>query len=269
MDRDVKNFNVRLRTIRIWELAVGIIVTLILGDILMTIFPQIYDSAELYFIVVLLIGVLIFVWALRGTTGLDKNIESLFDKKIQKEILYVFIINLLFAMLVTYLISYVDWIMSIGDPSWISIWDVDSIDMDSSAIILDSIGAIIFAPVIEELVFRGILFNRLKIRVGITAAMIISSFIFAIGHEFGGITSAFIFGICMCMIYLKTDNILIPMAVHFTNNVVATVLNLAGIDFIISQMPWLIPSTILSLIGTVYLIKYVIQERKALKKQYT
>ena len=141
--------------------------------------------------------------------------------------------------------------------------------MDGSVIILDAIGAIILAPIMEELIFRGVIFNRLKIRVGIIPAMIISSFIFAIGHEFGGITSAFLFGICMCLLYLKTDNILIPMCVHFLNNVVATILNLIGLDVVISQFPWIIPSTILSLIGTVYLIKYIIQETRKAKKQYS
>ena len=269
MDKSVTNFNVRLRTIRIRELVVGIILTGILSGILMAIFPAIYESDDLFFIVFLLIGALLFVWALRGTRGLDHNLERLFEKSIRREIIYVFAINLLFAFLVTFLFSYFDILMVLTDPTWVSIWNIDTVEIDSSALILDAIGAIIFAPIMEELVFRGVLFNRLKIRTGIIPAMIISSFIFAIGHEYGGITSAFIFGICMCTLYLKTDNILVPMGVHFTNNVVATILSLTGLDAAISQLPWLIPFSIISLIGTVYLIKYVIQECRQLKRQYS
>lgn len=269
MDKSITNFNVRLRTIKIRELVIGVIIALIISGILMAIFPEIYESDELYFIVFLLIGALMFAWALKGTWGLDKNIEMVFEDKYKKEILYVFAINLLFAFLFTFLISSLDILMGMTDPTWISIWNVDTVDVDSSVVILDAIGAIIFAPIMEELVFRGILFNRMKIRVGILPAMIISSFIFGIGHEFGGITSAFLFGICMCILYLKTDNILIPMSVHFINNVVATALNLTGIDTIISQLPWIIPFTIISIIGTVYLIKYIIQEYKKIKKQYS
>jgi membrane protease YdiL (CAAX protease family) len=169
----------------------------------------------------------------------------------------------------TFLISFLDMYMGMHDPTWISIWDVDTIEMDSSALFLDAIGAIIFAPLIEELVFRGILFNRLKIRTGIVPAMIISSFIFAIGHEFGGMTSAFLFGICMCILYLKTDNILIPMSVHFTNNVIATFLSLVGFDMIISQYPGIIPATIISIIGTVYLMKYIFEETRQLTRKYS
>lgn len=268
MDKSVTDVNVRLRTIRIRDLIVGIILTAILTAILMVIFPEIYESDDLLFIVFLLIGALLFVWALRGTRGLDQNIENIFEENTKREILYVFATNLLFAFLFTFLISYFDIIMSMGDPTWISVWEVDTVNLDSSAVLLDAIGAIIFAPIMEELIFRGVLFNRLKIRTGIIPAMIISSFIFAIGHEFGGITSAFIFGICMCILYLKTDNILIPMSVHFLNNVVATILNITYLDAAISQFPWLIPFSIVSIIGTVYLIKYVIQESKMLKKQY-
>ena len=72
----------------------------------------------------------------------------------------------------------------------------------------------------------------------------------------------------MCILYLKTDNILIPMSVHFLNNLVATLLNVSGLDLAMNQLPWIVPCAILSIIGTVYLIKYVIQEGKQLKKQY-
>ena len=268
MDKSVKNLNVRLRTIRIRDLIVGIIIALILTILVAAVFPVIDNSEDLFYIVFLLFVTLLFVWALRGAKGLDRNFEQLFENDTKKEILIVFATNLLFAFFVTFLISYLDILMGIGDPNWISMWDVGTVDIDSSVILLDAIGAIIFAPLIEELIFRGVLFNRLKIRTGILPAMIISSFIFAIGHEFGGITSAFLFGMCMCILYLKTDNILVPMSVHFLNNVVATISSNLGIDPIVSQLPWILPATIITIIGTVYLIRYIIREYKSLKKRY-
>lgn len=268
MDKSVKNFNVRLRTIRIRDLIVGIIIALILTFLVAAIFPVIENSEDLFYIVFLLFVALFFAWALKGTKGLDRNFEQIFEKDTKKEILIVFATNLLYAFLITFLISYLDIIVGIGDPNWISMWDVGTVSIDSSVIVLDAIGAIIFAPLIEELIFRGVLFNRLKIRTGIIPAIIISSFIFAIGHEFGGITSAFLFGICMCILYMKTDNILVPMTVHFINNLVATISSNLGIDSIVSQLPWILPATILTIIGTIYLIKYIIRESKSLKKQY-
>ena len=268
VDKSVIDFNVRLRTIRIRELIIGIILTFIVTGVIIAIFP-IFDTDELFMILFMLIVLLFFIWALRGTRGLEKNFEELFEDDVKKEILYVFLLNILFACLFMFIISALDIVIGFGDPNWVPMWDIDTANIDSSVWILDSITAIIFAPIVEELAFRGVLFNRLKIRTGIVPAMIISSFIFAIGHEPGGITSAFLFGVCMCILYLKTDNILIPMSVHFINNVVATVMETTGFDIYLSQMPWIVPSLIITIIATVLLAKYIIKETRVLKKRYS
>ena len=267
MDKTVKDFNVRLRTIKIRELLAGVIITGILTGILMLFLPD-DGSGEIFMLIFLLIGLALFAFALRGTTGLGRDFQDIFEDEHKKEILYVFAINLLFACLFMFLISALDILMGLGDPTWISMWDVDNVDVDSGILLFDAVTAIFFAPVIEELVFRGVIFNRLKIRTGIIPAMLISSFIFAIGHDFGGITSAFLFGICMCILYLKTDNILIPMSVHFINNVIATLMEISHIDIIMAQIPWIVPSLIITIIGTYLLIKYIFRETKKLKKEY-
>ena len=267
MDKQVKDFNIRLRTIKLRELAVGIIISIILTGVLMAIFPIIEENDDLMFIVLLSCVLLFFIWELRGTTGIARNFENLFVEKTRNEILYVFAINLLFAFLFTCLVSGIDLLIGFYDPGWVTGIDIDSVDFAPGAFLLSAVASIIFAPLLEELVFRGVVFNRLKIRVGIVPAMLISSFLFGIGHDFGGITSAFLFGLCMCILYLKTDNILVPMSVHFTNNLVATVLELTPLDSIISQMPWIIPATIITLTATVLLIKYIVQETGALKKR--
>lgn len=268
MDRSVSNFNTRLRTIRIRDLFVGVMLAAIITCILMVISPTIYENNDLSFIVFVALILLFFVWALRGTTGLNKDLGEVTEKDQFREILYVFAINLIFAYLFTYLISLLDILLGLGDPTWVSMWDIDSVTIDSATLIFDAFTAIILAPILEELVFRGVLFNRLKIRIGIIPAMLLTSFIFGIGHDFGGMTSAFLFGICMCILYLKTDNILVPMAVHFTNNLVATILSLTPFDAVTAQFPWIIPALLITIIGTVYLIKYIINESSQLKKQF-
>ena len=268
MDFSVEDFNVRLRTIKIRELIAAIIVVSIITGILMMAFPIIYESDDIFFLVYVSLILLFFVWALKGTKGLGRNFSNVFERNNRREIFYVFLINIIFACLFLLLISGLDILSGIGDPNWVSMWDIDSVDVESGIILFDAITAIFFAPVVEELVFRGVLFNRLKIRTGLIPAMLISSFLFGIGHEFGGMTSAFLFGICMCILYLKTDNILIPMSVHFINNVVATILELTPFDAITCQMPWIIPSLIIAFIGTFYLIKYIISETRKIKQQY-
>lgn len=268
MDRSVTDFNIRLRTIKCRELVLWIVLSFVVAGILMVIFPILYDNDDLFFITLLSIVLIFFIWALKGTTGLSRNFENLFLPKTRNEILYVFAINIIFAFIFTCGLGWLDLFFGLGDPNWVSIFDIDSVNLSTEAFLLSAIASIIFAPIFEELVFRGVLFNRLKIRAGIVPAMIISSFIFAIGHDFGGITSAFLFGICMCILYLKTDNILVTMSVHFINNLVAVILELTPIDAIAGQLPWLIPTTIIILITTLLLIKYIIQETSALKKRF-
>lgn len=268
MDKSVTNFNTRLRTIKLRELIAGIIISGILCVILMAIFPAIGDNDDLFFIVFISFILIFFAYCLMNTTGLDENFKQLFEDETKNEILYVFALNILFAFLFTCLVSGLDLLMGFYDPGWVTGFDIDSVDITPGAFFLSAIATIIFAPIFEELVFRGVLFNRLKIRIGIIPAMIISSFLFGIGHDFGGITSAFLFGLCMCILYLKTDNILVPMSVHFINNLVATILELTQIEVFVCQLPWLIPATIITLIATVYLIRYIIQETSLLKKSF-
>lgn len=86
------------------------------------------------------------------------------------------------------------------------------------SIIINGITASFIAPIVEELIFRGVILNRLKIKMGIKKAVIISSILFGMIHYELGILSAIIFGICMSLIYLKTRNIFATIAIHIINN---------------------------------------------------
>ena len=263
MDFDVTDFNVRLRTIRIRELAIAIIVAFSIGLILAYIFPGLEDN-EIIVFPILLAMLLFFAWALRGTHGLSDNFSKIREEENRKEIIYVFLINILFAFIVVALFSNLDIFYGLLYPDNIPMLDMTPEYIDPFTFLLESISSIIFAPVIEELVFRGVLFNRLKIRTGVIVAMLISSAIFALGHEVGGITSAFLFGMCMCVIYLKTDNILMSMSIHFINNLVAVILEGTGFDMYLFQMPLAPITLIISIISGLLIIVYIYQNYKAL-----
>ena len=266
MDKKVTSFNTRLRTIKIWELAIGIIAALLLTALTTIIFPGIESNDDLFMIVFLLFVLLFFNYSLEGTTGLKTDFDSLFLKENRNEILYVFVVNLVFAFIFTFFIAILDMLVGIADPTWVSIFDIDSVDLAPSAFILSSITSIIFAPLLEELIFRGILLNRLKIRIGIIPSMLVTSFLFAIGHDTGGMLSAFVFGMCMCILYLKTDNILVPMAVHFINNVSAVIIEAVRFDYFICQYPQVLLLGLAVAISAISLIRYIIVESSKLKK---
>ena len=160
--------------------------------------------------------------------------------------------------------SSIDAVANFLYPENVPMLDMTPEYIDPITFFFDALTSIIFAPILEELIFRGVLFNRLKIRIGIIGAMLISSGIFAIGHEFGGILSAFLFGLCMCIIYLKTDNILMTMSIHFLNNLVAVFLEAGGLDAYLFQMPMLPITLIVSIISGLLIIVYIYQNVKQL-----
>lgn len=75
------------------------------------------------------------------------------------------------------------------------------------------------APIFEEIIFRGFFLKRFIPSYGVTKAIIISSFLFAIIH--GNIhqgVNAFVIGIIIGYVYVKTGSLLTCIWIHFVNN---------------------------------------------------
>ena len=265
MDFNVTDFNVRLRTIKLRESVLAILIGFILNVVLVVIFPSLSENETLMIMPLLCFVLLFFIWALRGTHGLNDDFSNLFEKDNRREIFYIFLINFLFVFLVVAFFANFDILYGSVYPDMEPLLDFTPNALDPLSFILEVISSVILAPILEELFFRGVLFNRLKIRTGIIAAMVISSALFAIGHEFGGITSAFVFGICMCIIYMKTDNILMTMSIHFLNNLVAVILEAVNADAFLFQMPVAPITGIVSVIAGLLIIVYIFEEIKRLR----
>ena len=100
MDFDVSDFNVRLRTIRIRELILTLVIAFIFTVVVASVFPSIGEDENLALLPFILVVLMFFAWALRGTNGLKTNFSKIFEVENRKEILYIFLINLLFAFIV-------------------------------------------------------------------------------------------------------------------------------------------------------------------------
>lgn len=85
--------------------------------------------------------------------------------------------------------------------------------------------ACILAPIVEEFTFRGVILNRLRKRWGTLVAVIVSSVLFGILHFETAIVGAILFGVLLAVLYLKTNNILVTISVHFFNNLLANLLS--------------------------------------------
>lgn len=96
----------------------------------------------------------------------------------------------------------------------------------SGSFIIQIIFIGIVVPVAEELIFRGLIYNRAKLYMRSTlTAMILSAFIFAVyhGNMVQGIY-AFVIGFLMAYAYEKFSSILAPILFHICCNLPAVIL---------------------------------------------
>ena len=78
--------------------------------------------------------------------------------------------------------------------------------------------AVVLAPVLEEVLFRGILVNRWGVKWGIGTGIVASSVLFGVCHgpDAAGATA---FGLIATVLYLRTRTLVVPIAFHAANNV--------------------------------------------------
>ncbi|TVP64679.1 MAG: CPBP family intramembrane metalloprotease [Nodularia sp. (in: Bacteria)] len=85
--------------------------------------------------------------------------------------------------------------------------------------LLSAIAILIVAPIAEEFIFRGVILQRWATKWGIHAALITSSLLFGILHaNFLGLS---MFGFVMGVLYIKTRTLIVPIACHALNNLLA------------------------------------------------
>lgn len=91
------------------------------------------------------------------------------------------------------------------------------------------VGAVVVAPIFEELAFRGVLYATLRRRLGVASAAGVSAAAFALAHGYGtaGFVTVFASGVLWAWAYERTGSLLPGIAAHALNNLaVATALAL-------------------------------------------
>ena len=245
MDFSVKDFNVRLRTITLWEAIIAIIICLFLSAYIYGFIG--FENDEFYMLIFDLLIMAFFAFACLGTRGFTKDVNDVFEFGNAFKIFSLAIIDFLFCGLLIGFCSSLGIAFSIDLPS--SLMAVGSGLEDPMTLFLGFIVAVFIAPVSEELLFRGVLFNRLKILKGAPFAIVVSSLIFGSLHFYGGtpllhVITATIFGMLMCVFFMKYDNILMNIAVHFLGNLLIYINDFTNLMSLFSFYPF---STILGL----------------------
>lgn len=112
----------------------------------------------------------------------------------------------------------------------------------------------ILAPISEEFVFRGIIFNGLKEK-GLKNAVLISSLLFMLMHlSLHQTIYQFLLGIVLAMIYYYTQNIFASILVHFINNTFVLLINYFSpsfFDYRFLTVNYIILALVLFVVGVI------------------
>jgi uncharacterized protein len=79
---------------------------------------------------------------------------------------------------------------------------------------------VIVAPVLEELVFRGLIFGTLRRGLSVWTSAVLSAAVFAVAHGYGawGFASVFFSGVLWALAYERTGSLLPPILAHAATN---------------------------------------------------
>jgi uncharacterized protein len=90
-------------------------------------------------------------------------------------------------------------------------------DQSTVVIVLAGFAAVVSAPVVEEVFFRGFLYRSLRNRMGIIPACVIVGVIFGLGHtQYPLLVRPVLaaFGVIACLLYERTGSLLPGIAMH-------------------------------------------------------
>ncbi len=108
-----------------------------------------------------------------------------------------------------------EWIFEVSDPA---------VTESAAAAVMWTLTAVVLAPLLEEVVFRGILVNRWGVKWGIRTGIMASAVLFGVCHLID-MAGATVFALIATILYLRTRTLIVPIAVHAANNVVAVLLD--------------------------------------------
>ena len=160
--------------------------------------------------------------------------------------------SVILIMLLTYFVT--DPLNAIADriPVKSELYDTLLNSMETSLPVFVVIAIVIVGPILEELVFRGLVYRRTRDYFGFIPAVLVSATLFAVVH--GNLQQGFVTffcGIFMAMLYEHYGTLAAPLLFHFFNNLYAATLE-EHLSSIVPQWAGIILLTV-SVIMSVFL----------------
>ncbi len=159
----------------------------------------------------------IYFWAYRPTQK-DFVEKPKMSKTTLMNVVYIAIITLIFSSAINNLVSMSPLVeLSAG-------YNKANTDFFANTIVVELIGSAILSPIMEELVFRGVIFANLKKVTSVNNAIIISSILFGLVHfNVVQFLYAFILGIVLAMFMEKSGHVYAAIVGHILANALAVI----------------------------------------------
>lgn len=206
----------------LWRSALALLGVSILAGVLMGLFNFNY----LAFISILTDGLLYFAFykiTIRQMEKQSLSTEALSKPgpKSKKALLKITGITLLIALMaftfIQFILTTVSFVPFLFDSVMPYIMDISFAEVEISYIYI-FITAVIFAPLVEEVVFRGYLMNKWVDKYGLNKGIWFSSLIFMIVHLQSLFIPQLLLGLFCAIIYAKYKNLFYPIVAHALYN---------------------------------------------------
>lgn len=176
------------------------------------------------------------------------------DKALGLNIVYVIVITLFISFALNNIISMTPLVkLSSG-------YAQASESFYGSTLVLELIGSGILSPIMEELVFRGIVFGNLRKLTGLWQSVFLSALLFGLIHfNIVQFVYAFWLGIVLALFMYKSGHMYAAMIGHITANAFAVIRTETGIlDNTLdgSVMAWIV-SVVALVVGIAFMVCYV------------
>lgn len=192
----------------------------------------------LIILITLIIFLPIFCYKFKKNGGVLKR-----DKKI----IYVVLPSISITILLNLIIMNIN-----------KLYNIPNLNNDINMWFILIISSGIVGPILEELLFRGIVYNDLKKFNTVKCSMILCTIIFALFHEsISQIIYAFIIGYLLIYLYKSTNNLSYPIFFHMISNTTVVILN-----NILLSMNLLYSSIFIILFLSLFIVSYIYMKCK-------
>ena len=144
------------------------------------------------------------------------------NERFTKSIAYVYVALLGFGCCITFntLVSVLNL------PAYSKTYQEVAKNIYSGGLFIEILSATIVVPIVEELIFRGVIFKRMCSMIKVIPAVILSSVIFGVIH---GNLVQFVYATCLgmalCFVYIRCKSIAAPILLHMMANLTSIVIS--------------------------------------------